>query len=474
LAATTLMAPAFERAGNIDVSPPACGETRHNTAPMTSASQDADKHRSPLRTVIRAAAKRTAGSHPMNNDVNCRFCGGSLAEFVDLGMSPLCESYLREDQLNTMEPFYPLAAYVCRDCFLVQLQEYVAPEHIFSEYAYFSAYSDAWLDHARRYVGTMTERLGLGPTSRVIELGSNDGYLLQFFVERSIPVLGIDPAANVARAAEARSVPTLVKFFGVETARELAAKDMRADLVLGNNVLAQVANLNSFVEGVHIILKPNGICTIEFPHLLKTMDGNQFDQIYHEHFSYFSALVADKIFAAHGMRIFDVEELWTHGGSLRIYACHAGDETHPTLPSVLELVRRERDAGLHRLETYADFADQVRATKRKLLSFLIEAKSCGKSLAGYGAPGKGNTLLNYCGIRTDFLDYTVDRNPYKQGKYLPGTHIPILPPEKIAETKPDYVLILPWNLKDEITNQLAYIRSWGARFVVPIPEIAVM
>jgi SAM-dependent methyltransferase len=410
----------------------------------------------------------------MNKDIICRFCGGPLAEFVDLGMSPLCESYLAKDQLNSMEPFYPLAAYLCRDCLLVQLQEYVAPEHIFSEYAYFSAYSNAWLDHARRYVEMMTERFVLGPENRVIEIGSNDGYLLQFFVEKGVPVLGIDPAANVATAAEARGVPTLVKFFGVETARELADAGIRADLVLGNNVLAQVTNPNSFVAGIRAILKPNGVCTIEFPHLLQTMAGNQFDQIYHEHFSYFCALTAEKIFAAHGMRVFDVEELWTHGGSLRIYACHAGDETHPSLPAVSELARREREAGLHQTETYADFADRVRATKRKLLSFLIEAKSRGKSLAGYGAPGKGNTLLNYCGIRTDFLDYTVDRNPYKHGKYLPGTHIPIFPPEKIAETKPDYVLILPWNLKDEITDQLAYIRDWGAKFVVPIPEVSII
>ena len=410
----------------------------------------------------------------MMNSKDCRFCGGALTEFVDLGMSPLCESYLSGDQLNTVEPFYPLAAYVCRRCFLVQLQEYVAPEHIFSEYAYFSAFSRAWLDHARQYVAMITGRLGLGPKSRVIELGSNDGYLLQFFVERGIPVLGIDPAANIAKAAEQRGVPTFVKFFGVEAARELAGAGTQADLVIGNNVLAQVTNLNSFVEGVRVILKPHGVCTIEFPHLLKTMAGNQFDQIYHEHFSYFSVLTAEKIFSAYEMRIFEIEELWTHGGSLRIYACHAGDQTHPTEPSVAELVRRERDAGLDRIETYADFAAQVHATKRKLLSFLIEAKSRGKSLAGYGAPGKGNTLLNYCGIRTDFLDYTVDRNPYKQGKYLPGTHIAIFPPEKIAETKPDYVLILPWNLKDEITAQLSYIREWGARFVVPIPEVSVL
>ena len=410
----------------------------------------------------------------MNNAGNCRFCGGSLAEFVDLGMSPLCESYLTEDQLNTMEPYYPLAAYVCRDCFLVQLQEYVAPKEIFSEYAYFSAYSDSWLDHARRYADTMSKRLRLGSASRVIEIGSNDGYLLQFFVEKNIPVLGIDPAANVARAAEKRGVSTLVKFFGVETARALAESGTQADLIVGNNVLAQVAGLNSFVEGISIILKAGGVCTIEFPHLLKTIDGNQFDQIYHEHFSYFSALTAERIFAAHGMRIFDVAELWTHGGSLRIYVCHAEDESHPTETSVSELLHREREAGLHRLETYADFADRVRATKRKLLSFLIEAKSSCKSLVGYGAPGKGNTLLNYCGIRTDFLDYTVDRNPYKHGKYLPGTHIPIFPPERIFETKPDYVLILPWNLKDEIMSQLTDVRSWGAKFVVPIPQVSVI
>src|SRR5215472_7876400 len=314
----------------------------------------------------------------MNNSAECRFCSGSLAEFVDLGMSPLCESYLAKGQLNSMEPFYPLAAYVCRDCLLVQLQEYVAPEQIFSEYAYFSGYSDSWLDHARRYVETITGRLGLRRDNRVIELGSNAGYLLQFFVGRGIPVLGIDPAANIAKAAEARGVPTLVKFFNIETARELVEKNIKADLVVGNNVLAQVTNLNSFVEGIRIILQPRGICTIEFAHLLKTIAGNQFDQIYHEHFSYFSALSAIKIFAAQGMRIFHIEELWTHGGSLRIYGCHAGDETNPTQASVSELVRREQDAGLHQLETYADFADRVRVAKRKLLSFLIEAKSRGK------------------------------------------------------------------------------------------------
>lgn len=410
----------------------------------------------------------------MTNQIKCRFCGGALVEFVDLGMSPLCESFVAKDQLDSMEPFYPLAAHVCRDCLLVQLQEYVAPDHIFPEYAYFSSYSDAWLDHARQYVELMVQRLDLGPKSRIIELGSNDGYLLQFFVEKGIPVLGIDPAANVAKAAEARGVRTLVDFFNVDTARRLVQSGVQGDLVLGNNVLAQVADLNSFVDGIRTILGPKGVCTLEFPHLLRTMEGNQFDQIYHEHFSYFSALTAEKIFAAHGMRIFDVEELWTHGGSLRLYICHDDDGRWATRPSVSELMLREKHAGLDKLETYRKFADQVRATKRKLLEFLIDAKNSGKSVVGYGAPGKGNTLLNYCGVRTDFLDYTVDRNPYKQGKYLPGTHIPIFAPERIAETKPDYVLILPWNLKEEVMAQLVYIRDWGARFVVPIPEVSVL
>jgi SAM-dependent methyltransferase len=411
----------------------------------------------------------------MDDALQCRCCGGrSLVEFVNLGMSPLCESYVAKEQLNSMEPFYPLVALVCEDCHLVQLQEYVTPGEIFTEYAYFSAYSDAWLEHARQYAAAMTERFNLGPASRVIELGSNDGYLLQFFVKKGVPVLGIDPAANVAKAAEARGVPTLVTFFGEGPARDLAETKVQGDLVLGNNVLAQVPDLNSFVEGIRIILKKEGVCTIEFPHLLRTMDGNQFDQIYHEHFSYFSLLSVETVFKAHGMRIFDVEELWTHGGSLRIFVCHADSATHPAAPAVDALRRREKAAGLDRLDTYVRFAEQVRATKRRLLSFLIEAKESGKSIVGYGAPGKGNTLLNYCGIRTDFLDYTVDRNPYKQGKYLPGTHIPIFAPEKIVETRPDYVLILPWNLKDEIVQQLGYIRDWGGKVVVPIPEICVI
>jgi SAM-dependent methyltransferase len=404
----------------------------------------------------------------------CRFCGGELHPFVDLGMSPLCESYVAADKLNAMEPFYPLCVRVCGNCFLAQLDEYVAPERIFTEYAYFSSYSDDWLRHAQRYVETATERLKLGPGSRVIEVASNDGYLLQYFVTKGIPVLGIDPAANVAEAARERGVNTLVAFFDEDTARQLAAAGTTADLLVANNVLAQVPDLNSFVAGIRLILKAGGVATIEFPHLMQLMRGNQFDTIYHEHFSYFSLLSAEKVFAAHGLRIFDVEELWTHGGSLRLHVCHAEDGSHPSLPSVGDLLARERDEGLHRLDAYADFAEQVRETKRKLLSFLIEAKRAGRTVAGYGAPGKGNTLLNYCGIRTDFLDYTVDRNPYKQGKFLPGTRIPIFAPEKIAETRPDYVLILPWNLKDEVMRQLAYIRDWGGRFVVPIPETQVL
>jgi SAM-dependent methyltransferase len=389
-------------------------------------------------------------------------------------MSPLCESFLTRDQLNAMESFYPLVTALCRDCHLVQLEEYVAPEQIFSEYAYFSAYSTAWLAHARAYAETMIEKLRLGRASRVIEVGSNDGYLLQFFRERGVPVLGIDPAANVAKAALARGVATLVAFFGIDTARRLAARGEMADLVVANNVMAQVPDVNSFVAGIRLLLKPAGVCTIEFPHLLRTLEGNQFDQIYHEHFSYFSALTCERILAAHGLRLFDCEELWTHGGSLRVHACHAGDDSHPTQPQVAAIIERERAAGLEGLEVYAAFADRVKATKRRLLAFLIEAKDAGKSVVGYGAPGKGNTLLNYCGIRTDFLDYTVDRNPYKHGRYLPGTHIPVFPPERIAETRPDFVLILPWNLRDEIIEQLAYVRSWGARFVVPVPMLAVL
>ena len=414
----------------------------------------------------------------MNNGLElgkCRLCGAPLRHtFVDLGMSPLCESYVAREQLNQMEPFYPLHALVCEKCFLVQLGDYVTADHIYSEYAYFSSYSDSWLRHAREYVDMITDRLKLGPHSLVIELASNDGYLLQNFVPKSIPVLGIDPAANIAPHAIKKGVPTLVRFFGVETAREVLAQDKQADLLIGNNVLAHVPALNDFVAGMKLLLKPGGVITMEFPHLWRLMESNQFDTIYHEHFSYFSFLTAEKTFARHGLTMFNVEELTTHGGSLRIYARHAGDDGKPVSARVVELRRREQELGFDRLETYNAFDGQVKETKRKLLEFLIATRRAGKSVAGYGAAGKGNTLLNYCGIRTDFLDYTVDRNPYKQGKFLPGTHIPIYPPDKIAQTKPDYVLILPWNLKDEIVKQLAYIREWGGRFVVPIPEVKVL
>ncbi len=403
----------------------------------------------------------------------CRFCATPLEDvFVDLGMSPLCESYVAAEKLGAMEPFYPLQVYVCRECFLVQLEEFVTPEEIFTEYAYFSSYADSWVEHARRYTEMISERLQLGPESFVVEVASNDGYLLQHFVARSVPCLGVEPAANVAREAEARGVPTRVAFFGRELAERLAAEHGRADLLIANNVLAQVPDLNDFVTGLKALLAPGGVVTLEFPHLLRLMEETQFDTIYHEHFSYFSFGTATRIFAAHGLRLFDVEEIPTHGGSLRVYACHA-DAARNTVGRPLELLARERAFGLGDLRCYADFAEQVRETKRKLLEFLIDAKRKGARIAGYGAPGKGNTLLNYCGIRSDFLDFTVDRNPYKQGRFLPGTHIPIHPPEKIFEARPDYVLILPWNFKDEIMEQMAAIRSWGGKFVVPIPEVTV-
>ena len=412
--------------------------------------------------------------HSGNSLPACRFCGSPLRHvFVDLGMSPLCESYVAGDRLNRMEPFYPLVVYVCESCFLVQLQEYVTPEHIFSEYAYFSSYSDSWLAHAKAYADMAVARFRLDRTSRVVEVASNDGYLLQYFVGKGIPSLGVDPAANVAEVAVRKGVPTIVKFFGEATAREMAAEGSLADLIIGNNVLAQVPDVNDFVKGMKILLKADGVITVEFPHLMRLMEENQFDTIYHEHFSYFSLLTAEKIFAKHGLAVYDVEELPTHGGSLRVYARHAEDRSKPVTESVLELRSKEKTYGLDRIESYSRFSEQVRETKRKILDFLIMVKRQGKTVAGYGAPGKGNTLLNYCGIRTDFLEYTVDRNPYKQGKYLPGTHIPIHPPERIRETKPDYVFILPWNFKEEIMRQMAFVREWDAKFVVPIPEISV-
>jgi hypothetical protein len=407
----------------------------------------------------------------MNDDPLCRFCGAPLKHtLVDLGMSPLCESYVSPEGLNRMEPFYPLRVYVCDRCLLAQLEEFVSPEEIFTEYAYFSSYADSWLDHAKRYTELMAGRFAIGPSSLVVELASNDGYLLQYFVERGVPVLGVEPARNVAQAAIGKGIPTRVEFFGEKLARELVSEGRAADLLVGNNVLAQVPGLNDFVRGMKILLKPGGVITMEFPHLARLIEQNQFDTIYHEHFSYFSLLAAEKVFAAHGLTLFDVEELPTHGGSLRIYARHAENKDRPVEARVGALRAREEAAGFTRMETYAAFSAKVKETKRKLLECLIGAKREARTICGYGAPGKGNTLLNYCGIRTDFLDYTVDRNPYKQGKFTPGTHIPIYSPDRIRETRPDYVLILPWNFKEEIIGQLDYIREWGGRFIVPIPE----
>jgi 2-polyprenyl-3-methyl-5-hydroxy-6-metoxy-1,4-benzoquinol methylase len=405
---------------------------------------------------------------------SCRFCGDRLSHsFVDLGMQPLCESYIAADRLNHMEPFYPLHAYVCGKCFLVQLEEYVSPHEIFSEYAYFSSYSDSWVEHARKYTESMIARFSLDTNSKVMEIASNDGYLLQHFVARGIPVLGIEPAANVAKVAVEKGIPTTIRFLGTNTAKEIVAENGQADLVVGNNVLAHVPALNDFVAGIKILLKPAGIVTMEFPHLFRLIELNQFDTIYHEHFSYFSFATAEKVFEAHGMALFDVEELTTHGGSLRIYGRHAEDASKPVTQRVRAMHEWEKGQGVDDLDSYLHFEDRVRNTKRRLLEFLIAAKQAGKTLVGYGAPGKGNTLLNYCGIRQDFLDYTVDRNSYKQGKYTPGTHIPIHHPDKIKETRPDYVVILPWNLTQEIMTQLDYIRAWGGKFVVPIPEVKV-
>jgi SAM-dependent methyltransferase len=418
----------------------------------------------------------------------CRLCDSALTHsFVDLGMSPLCESYVAEEELDRMEPFYPLHALICGECWLVQLREYVSGEEIFGgEYAYFSSYSDSWVEHVRRFVEGVTDRFGLDAESQVVEVASNDGYLLQHFLPLDVPVLGIEPAENVAEAAREKGIPTRTVYLGADSARKLAAEDVQADLLVGNNVLAHVPDLNDFVEGLRILLAPDGVLTMEFPHLMRLVAENQFDTIYHEHYSYFSFVTAERVFDAHDLTVFDVEELPTHGGSLRVYVRHrsdddgrepaVGDGAGPLAVTdrVRELREQERAAGVESLPYYRSFAERVRATKRKLLSFLIEVHESGKSVVGYGAPGKGNTLLNYCGIGTDLLDYTVDRSEYKQGMYTPGTHIPIHDPGRIGETRPDYVLILPWNLEDEIVDQMSHIHEWGGRFVVPIPEVKVL
>jgi SAM-dependent methyltransferase len=405
----------------------------------------------------------------------CRFCGNpDLHLVVDLGMSPLCENFLSRDQLLAMEPFYPLRALFCEECGLMQVEEYVGGREIFdSQYMYFSSYSDSWLSHCKKYAEQMIDRFGLNAASLVVELASNDGYLLKNFVERGVPCLGIEPAQRVAEAARKIGVPTRVEYFGTEVARQMVAEGLQADLIPANNVLAHVPDLNDFVAGMKILLAKVGVITVEFPHLMNLIESNQFDTIYQEHYCYYSFTTVERIFAAHGITLFDVEELPTHGGSLRIFGRHSDNTALPVLPSVTIMRRRESEKGYHRLETYQAFAERVAEVKRGLLEFLINARREGKRVAAYGAPGKGNTLLNYCGIREDFVEYAVDRNPYKHGRFLPGTHIPVFPPERIAETRPDYVLILPWNLKDEIVNQLAYVRQWGAQFVVPIPQLSI-
>jgi SAM-dependent methyltransferase len=404
---------------------------------------------------------------------DCRFCAAPLRlTFADLATSPLANSFLSEEQLRQGEVFYPLHAFVCEQCFLVQLEEFETPEGIFSDYVYFSSVSTSWVEHARSYVEAAIPRFGLGPESSVVEIASNDGYLLQWFVQAGVPVLGIEPAANVAAVAEEHGIPSLVEFFGTELATRLAEERPRPDLIVGNNVLAHVPNLNDFVEGLRILLAPGGTINMEFPHLLRLIEETQFDTIYHEHFSYLSLVAVDQVFAAHGLRLYDVEELRSHGGSLRIYACHA-DAAQETTARLVELREREDASGLRELETYTSFGDRVRALKLELLGFLLEAKREGKTVAAYGAAAKGVTMVNYCGVRSDLVACVADRSEHKQGLFMPGSRIPVHPPERLDETKPDYVLILAWNLKDEIMGQLAHLRESGTRFVTPVPHVEV-
>ena len=410
-------------------------------------------------------------------ETTCRLCETPLAhEFVDLGKSPLSNSFLRADELQQAEPFYPLQPLICHKCLLVQLPELAKAEGIFSDYAYFSSYSTTWLRHSEEYAQAAIDRFALGPESRVVEIASNDGYLLQHFMARDIRVLGIEPARNVAQAAIAKGVPTAVEFFGMETVDELTMAG-KADLIVANNVLAHVPDLHDFVAATKALLKPGGVVTMEFSHLMRMIQGREFDSIYHEHFSYFTLATVTRLFQSHGLAIFDVDELPTHGGSLRIYARHAGEvapqEDSSSSQRLAAVARQEEQAGLTRLEGHLAFGESVRSAKREILDFLIAAKRDGKRVVAYGAPAKGNTLLNFCGIGRDFIDYAVDINPYKQGLYLPGTQIPIRPPAAVAETRPDLLLILAWNLRDEIMEQMSSIREWGARFVVPLPEVAV-
>lgn len=402
----------------------------------------------------------------------CRFCKKSMNQtFVDLGLSPISNDFVNLERLNYSTKFYPLHAYVCNHCFLVQLEEFESPEQIFNtDYAYFSSFSESWLLHAKKYVEMMINKHQLSKSSRVMEIACNDGYLLQYFVEHSIPVLGIEPAANVSREAEKKGIPVVNSFFTEDSARKIREEHGKADLLIGNNVLAHVPDVNDFVKGMKLLLNDEGIITMEFPHLLHLMKENQFDTIYHEHFSYFSFLTVQTIFAEFGLTIFDVERLATHGSSLRIFAKHSEDSTKPISESVDKLLMEEYDEGLNKIEIYQNFAEKVIKTKRQILELLIQLKNEGKTIVGYGAPAKGNTLLNYCGIGRDFFDYVVDLSPYKQGKFLPGTLIPIYSPDQLKLTKPDVVVIMPWNIKEEIMQQIEDVKEWGAQFVTFIPE----
>jgi SAM-dependent methyltransferase len=406
--------------------------------------------------------------------VTCRLCGEPITEtFVDLGMSPLCESYVPAHALDSPETFYPLHVRVCSACLLVQLPAYVPSEDIFADYAYFSSYSDSWVAHAKRYADEMTERLGLGAGSLVAEVASNDGYLLQHFVAAGIPVVGVEPAANIAEVARARGIRTETEFLGAQTGAEVARAYGRADLVAANNVYAHVPDIRDFTAGLAALVKPTGLVTLEFPHLLRLIERNQYDTIYHEHYQYLSLLTASRALATGGLVVVDVDELSTHGGSLRVHARPSEAAGEPS-PSVKAVLAAEEAAGLHTLSGHFGFAKAVYGIKRDLVSFLLSVRDEGKTAVGYGAPGKGNTLLNHCGIRSDLLAYTVDRSPHKQGKFLPGTHIPIYPPDRIADDRPDYVLVLPWNLRTEISAQLSYVRDWGGRLVFPIPTLEVV
>jgi len=401
----------------------------------------------------------------------CRNCGNSLTyTFADLGASPLCNELVQPEKINKGQQTYPLHAYVCEECFLVQIGTGISPQEIYADYTYFSSYSDSWLDHSKQYVQEMTSNFNINPDCFVMEIASNDGYLLQYFKDKNIPILGIEPSGTVAKAAKEKGIPTEEVFFGKQTAEEIKSEYRSADLILGNNVLAHVPGIHDFMDGLEVVLSEDGIMTFEFPHLMQLVENNQFDTIYHEHFFYYSLHAVKTLFKKHGFKIFDVHQLPTHGGSIRIFITRAANKNYEINRRVTELLSEERMKGYLDVEFYTKFGERIKQTKRALLSLLTELKNKGKSIAGYGAPGKGNTLLNYCGIGTDFIDYTVDRSPHKQGHYLPGSLMPVHRPDKIRETKPDYILILPWNLKDEIMTQMDDVQEWGAKFIVPIPQ----